>query len=198
MRAGIEGALGWGRECVGVWRGCRTGVGRSMLSDAVRLDSGPVSGTPTPQHAEPLRLWCSHLDSWMPGRRCAAHVCHEIDSHTHVYTPTHLRCLSPPQPCRAAPQGIATLALESPFYGQRKPPHQRGAKLLHVSDLLLLGRATIEEALLLLHVMGASGHERLGGCRLCGGKGGLSLLPLLLLLLPAHAAPFCGDFSWHL
>jgi hypothetical protein len=63
-----------------------------------------------------------------------------------------------------------------------------------VSDLLLLGRATIEEALLLLHVMGASGHERLGGCRLGGGKGALSLLRPPPLLLPAHAAPSCGDF----
>ena len=34
---------------------------------------------------------------------------------------------------------IATLALESPFYGQRKPHYQQGSKLLHVSDLLLLG-----------------------------------------------------------
>lgn len=59
-------------------------------------------------------------------------------------------------------QGIATLALESPYYGQRKPHYQQGAKLLHVSDLLLLGRATIEESLLLLHWLGQAGHERLG------------------------------------
>ncbi|EFN50663.1 hypothetical protein CHLNCDRAFT_59467, partial [Chlorella variabilis] len=58
-------------------------------------------------------------------------------------------------------QGIATLALESPYYGQRKPHYQRGSKLLHVSDLLLLGRATIEESLLLLHWLGRAGHERL-------------------------------------
>ena len=38
----------------------------------------------------------------------------------------------------------------------------QGAKLLHVSDLLLLGRATIEESLLLLHWLGQAGHERLG------------------------------------
>lgn len=38
----------------------------------------------------------------------------------------------------------------------------QGAKLLHVSDLLLLGRATIEESLLLLHWLRQSGHERLG------------------------------------
>ena len=66
-------------------------------------------------------------------------------------------------------QGIATLALESPFYGERKPPHQQGAKLHHVSDLLLLGRATIEESLLLLHWLRRQGHERLGER---GGGGG--------------------------
>lgn len=43
-----------------------------------------------------------------------------------------------------------------------RPPPQQGAKLLHVSDLLLLGRATIEESLLLLHWLGRAGHERLG------------------------------------
>ncbi|XP_020209868.1 protein ABHD18, partial [Cajanus cajan] len=35
-------------------------------------------------------------------------------------------------------QNIATMVLESPFYGQRRPMLQRGAKLLCVSDLLLL------------------------------------------------------------
>ncbi|KAG5126592.1 hypothetical protein JHK82_027427 [Glycine max] len=39
----------------------------------------------------------------------------------------------------------------SPFYGQRRPMLQRGAKLLCVSDLLLLGRATIKELRSLLH-----------------------------------------------
>ena len=38
--------------------------------------------------------------------------------------------------------GIATLALESPFYGARRPPWQRGAKLARVSDLIALGRVS--------------------------------------------------------
>ena len=84
-------------------------------------------------------------------------------------------------------QGIATLALESPFYGQRKPHYQQGSKLLHVSDLLLLGRATIEESLLLLHWLGqAAGHERLGGC-VDGVSWAAVLLLLPLLLLPAYS-----------
>jgi hypothetical protein len=58
--------------------------------------------------------------------------------------------------------GVGTVALESPFYGARRPAGQAGAKLRRVSDLLLLGRATIEESLLLLQWMGAQGAEKLG------------------------------------
>ncbi|MCO5608097.1 hypothetical protein L7F22_062303 [Adiantum nelumboides] len=36
-------------------------------------------------------------------------------------------------------ENIATMVLESPFYGERRPKQQQGAKLLCVSDLLLLG-----------------------------------------------------------
>ncbi len=48
------------------------------------------------------------------------------------------------------PQGVATMILESPYYGSRRPPAQEGSKLHRVSDLLTLGRATIEESLYLL------------------------------------------------
>ncbi|XP_042020160.1 uncharacterized protein LOC121767891 isoform X2 [Salvia splendens] len=48
-------------------------------------------------------------------------------------------------------ENIATMVLESLFYGRRCPLQQYGAKLLCVSDLLLLGRATIEEARSFLH-----------------------------------------------
>jgi hypothetical protein len=41
-------------------------------------------------------------------------------------------------------RGVAALILEGPFYGRRRPPSQPGAKLRHVTDLLLLGRTTIE------------------------------------------------------
>ena len=97
-------------------------------------------------------------------------------------------------------QGIATLALESPFYGQRKPHYQQGSKLLHVSDLLLLGRATIEESLLLLHWLGqAAGHERLGGW--VGGWGGMgsgvavaaaASAPSAVLAQPLPSIPSCA------
>lgn len=45
---------------------------------------------------------------------------------------------------------MATMILESPYYGARRPPWQEGSKLKRVSDLLTLGRATIEESLYLL------------------------------------------------
>lgn len=67
-------------------------------------------------------------------------------------------------------ENIATMVLESPFYGQRRPLLQRGSKLLCVSDLLLLGRATIEEARSLLHWLDSeAGFGRLGVCGLSMG-----------------------------
>ena len=48
---------------------------------------------------------------------------------------------------------------------------QRGAKLLCVSDLLLLGRATIEEARCLLHWLDSeAGFGKMGVCGLSMGK----------------------------
>jgi hypothetical protein len=44
-----------------------------------------------------------------------------------------------------AMRGISSIILESPYYGLRKPPEQRGSKLRFVSDLTVLGRTTIEE-----------------------------------------------------
>ncbi|CAI5741579.1 unnamed protein product [Peronospora destructor] len=49
-----------------------------------------------------------------------------------------------------AKEGVATLILEGPFYGKRKPRQQKGSKLQRVSDLPILGQATIEEAKSLL------------------------------------------------
>ncbi|GBG77924.1 hypothetical protein CBR_g25855 [Chara braunii] len=66
--------------------------------------------------------------------------------------------------------GIASMILESPFYGNRRPLQQPGAKLKCVSDLLLLGRATIEEARALLYWLETvGGFNRLGVCGLSMG-----------------------------
>ncbi|KAJ6363338.1 hypothetical protein OIU78_003501 [Salix suchowensis] len=67
-------------------------------------------------------------------------------------------------------QNIATMVLESPFYGRRRPMLQRGSKLLCVSDLLLLGRATIEETRSLLHWLDSEGgFGKTGVCGLSMG-----------------------------
>ncbi|CAL9136932.1 unnamed protein product [Musa acuminata var. zebrina] len=67
-------------------------------------------------------------------------------------------------------ENIATMVLESPFYGQRRPRLQRGAKLLCVSDLLLLGRVTIDESRSLLHWLEVeAGFGKTGICGLSMG-----------------------------
>jgi hypothetical protein len=66
------------------------------------------------------------------------------------------------RPARARSQNVATLSLESPYYGARKPAGQSGSKLQRVSDLLVMGRATIEESLFLLAWAQRQGHSRLG------------------------------------
>ncbi|GAB4843816.1 hypothetical protein Ancab_013778 [Ancistrocladus abbreviatus] len=104
-------------------------------------------------------------------------------------------------------ENIATMVLESPFYGQRRPLLQRGAKLLCVSDLLLLGRATIEEALSLLYWLNSvEGFGKLGVCGL--SMGGVhaamvgSLYPTPVATLPflsPHSAvvAFCEGILKH-
>lgn len=68
------------------------------------------------------------------------------------------------------PSNIATMVLESPFYGERRPQLQYGSKLLCVSDLLLLGRATIEEARTLLYWLeNDAGFSKTGVCGLSMG-----------------------------
>jgi hypothetical protein len=61
----------------------------------------------------------------------------------------------------AAQHGVASMILESPFYGVRKPAYQNRSKLKTLSDLLVLGKATIEESLYLLKYLA----EREGGGR---------------------------------
>jgi hypothetical protein len=61
----------------------------------------------------------------------------------------------------------------SPFYGQRKPLEQKGSRLRYVSDLLALGRTTIEESRSLLHLAKEDmGFGKLGICGLSMGECG--------------------------
>nr|GEX30242.1 hypothetical protein [Tanacetum cinerariifolium] len=85
-------------------------------------------------------------------------------------------------------ENIATIVLESPFYGQRQSFLQSGSKLLFVNDLLLLGRATIEEARSLLHWLECEeGYRKMGVCGL--SMGGVHA-PVVLSLHPTPVAKF--------
>ncbi|OAY77158.1 Uncharacterized protein ACMD2_15146 [Ananas comosus] len=104
-------------------------------------------------------------------------------------------------------ENIATMVLESPFYGNRRPSLQRGAKLRCVSDLLLLGRVTIDESRSLLHWLEAeAGYGKTGICGLSMGGvhaamvGSLHPTPIATLpFLAPHSAvvAFCeGVFQY--
>ena len=108
----------------------------------------------------------------------------------------------------AKSHGIASLILESPYYGLRKPWYQQGAKLKQVSDLLLLGRATIEESLYMLDwvrkseggetKVGVSGLS-MGGVHSCMVA---SLYPHAVALVPllaprSAAAAYCRGALYH-
>ncbi len=87
------------------------------------------------------------------------------------------------------------MALESPFYGMRRPAYQSGSKLHRVSDLLALGRATIEESLSLLNWAQVNGFERLGKTITCWlGHGyaehGANTILLLVLSMSDRASFF--------
>eukprot|EP00884_Botryococcus_braunii_P014706 jgi/Botrbrau1/23236/Bobra.0041s0072.2 len=102
-------------------------------------------------------------------------------------------------------EGIATMALESPFYGNRRPAYQSGSKLHRVSDLLALGRATIEESLSLLNWAHENGFGYLGmsGFSMGGVHASMvaSLYPGSVACVPllaprSAAAAFCKGALW--
>lgn len=85
--------------------------------------------------------------------------------------------------CGSGVQGIATMVLESPFYGSRKPHYQFASQLLRVSDLLTLGRSTIEESLCLLDWAGRNAFPSLGQQQAS---------PASLAFMLRHAVPLHG------
>ena len=58
--------------------------------------------------------------------------------------------------------GIASIILESPFYGSRKPKQQMRSSLHNVSDLFVMGGALILESLVLFHWCERQGLGPLG------------------------------------
>jgi hypothetical protein len=106
----------------------------------------------------------------------------------------------------AREHGVASLILQAPFYGARKPHWQRGAKLEHVADLLSLGNATIEESLLLIQWLRELGFGPIGVCGFSmGGVHSMMVaavekteLALISMLAPhsAGAVSCRGPFSF--
>ena len=58
--------------------------------------------------------------------------------------------------------GIASILLENPFYGLRKPNKQVRSSLRHVADLFVMGAALILESHVLLHWGRRQGYAPLG------------------------------------
>ena len=56
--------------------------------------------------------------------------------------------------------GIATLMLENPLYGRRRPHGQVGAMVRTVAEQFAMNLATVDEARALAHHLHARGHER--------------------------------------
>lgn len=94
-------------------------------------------------------------------------------------------------------RGVASVILQGPFYGQRRPAGQRGALLDCVHQLPDLGRATVEEGVALLKYFRDRGFERQavagvsqGGLHaamvatLCEGS-----VPVVMAFAPHSAAP---------
>jgi hypothetical protein len=55
-------------------------------------------------------------------------------------------------------EGIGSLLIESPLYGNRKPKEQIRSHLLHVSDLVLMGAALVSECNSLMNWLQMEGH----------------------------------------
>lgn len=79
------------------------------------------------------------------------------------------------------------MVLESPFYGSRKPHYQFASQLQRVSDLLTLGRSTIEESLCLLNWAGRHAFASLGQWQAFPAKRGPSY----------RVTPFCQAPAQH-
>jgi hypothetical protein len=78
-----------------------------------------------------------------------------------------------------ADMGIATVILEGPFYGRRRPPEQAASKRAHSPDLLLMGRSTLDEARALVAWLQPGGvtGERGGGDAAAGGAATFATSP---------------------
>ncbi|RWS11009.1 C4orf29-like protein [Dinothrombium tinctorium] len=77
--------------------------------------------------------------------------------------------------------GIASIILENPFYGSRKPPDQKRSSLKNVSDIFIMGGCLILESLALFHFC-----ERMNFAPLC----------ITGISMGGHNASLAGT-NWH-
>lgn len=86
--------------------------------------------------------------------------------------------------------GVAALLLENPYYGARRPAGQRGVDVRTVADLLLLGRAAVDEARALAWWSRAEGGDvALSGYSMGGQLSAMAAatLPFAVAVVPVAA-----------
>eukprot|EP00736_Rhodelphis_marinus_P003611 Rmarinus@m.2083 len=93
-----------------------------------------------------------------------------------------------------AKAGVASVILQNPYYGNRKPRSQPGSKLHSATDLMLLGHTTIQEARSLLSYLRAAGVGHVGVTGL--SMGGLhAAMTASLSPFPVAATPCLAPHS---
>lgn len=89
-------------------------------------------------------------------------------------------------------QGIGALVLENPYYGARRPAAQRGSDIATVADLMVMGRAIVDEARSLALWLHERGHPvGLSGYSMGGQMGALAAAFLPFPVAVASAAAPC-------
>jgi pimeloyl-ACP methyl ester carboxylesterase len=93
-----------------------------------------------------------------------------------------------------AAAGIGSMLLENPYYGTRAPPGQQGPSVRTVADLLVMGRACVQEARSILGWLNAQGHQHLGVSGFSMG-GQTAAMTAAACPFPVVAIPLAGSHS---
>ncbi|RYE82274.1 MAG: abhydrolase domain-containing 18, partial [Myxococcales bacterium] len=89
-------------------------------------------------------------------------------------------------------QGIGSLLLENPYYGARRPAAQRGSDISTVADLMVMGRAVVDETRSLAVWLHERGHRvGVSGYSMGGQMGALAAAFLPFPVAVASAAAPC-------
>ncbi len=90
--------------------------------------------------------------------------------------------------------GIGSVLLENPYYGLRAPPEQHGPSVRTVVDLLVMGRACVQEARSLLGWLRDQGHTQLGVSGFSMG-GQTAAMTAGSVPFPVAGVPLAGSHS---